>query len=178
MYCRFLQMSDEDEHKVSSEEEEEEEEEEEDEKPKSKRFIKANPESEKARTALNAEISADMDDKIAKRLEFIQKQTDLLMHFEPSKGAYSGKGGGEAKGSGKRGRMSEKAEDDLLLKRAETETSGDNVNADDQRLTKQPSILVNGTLREYQLEGLNWLVAASFYFIRRQMLTICTGEIV
>jgi SNF2 family DNA or RNA helicase len=150
-------MSDDEERKVTSEEEEEDDEGDE-EKPKSKRFVKANPESEKVRTAMNAEISADMDDKIAKRLEFIQKQTDLLMHFEPSKGAYSGKGG-EAKGRGTRGRMSEKAEDDLLLKRAETETSGDNVNADDQRLTKQPSILVNGTLREYQLEGLNWLVS-------------------
>jgi SWI/SNF-related matrix-associated actin-dependent regulator of chromatin subfamily A protein 1 len=29
---------------------------------------------------------------------------------------------------------------------------------DDFRLTKQPSVLQNGTLREYQLEGLNWLV--------------------
>ena len=150
-------MSDDDERKVSSVEEEEDDDAE-DSKPKSKRFGKtSNPESDKARTALNAEISADMEDKIAKRLEFIQQQTDLLMHFEPSKGAYSGKGG-EVKGRGKRGRMSEKAEDDLMLKRAETETSGDNVNADDQRLTKQPSILSNGTLREYQLEGLNWLV--------------------
>mmetsp|Transcript_59635 Transcript_59635/g.158716 ORF Transcript_59635/g.158716 Transcript_59635/m.158716 type:complete len:1056 (+) Transcript_59635:1184-4351(+) len=141
------------EEKASSPEEDYEEEEE-DEKPK-KRVIKESAESEKHRNALNAEISADMNDKIAKRLEFIQNQTDLLMHFEPSKGAYQK---GEAKGRGKRGRMSEKAEDDLLLKRAETETSGDNVNADDQRLTKQPSILTNGTLREYQLEGLNWLV--------------------
>jgi hypothetical protein len=147
-------MSDEEDRKVSSEEEEIEEEDSDDGKPKSKRFVKNNPETDKVRTAMNAEISADMDDKISKRLEFIQKQTDLLLHFEPSKGAYSGKT--EAKG-GKRGRMSEKAEDDLLLKRAETETS-DSINADEQRLTKQPSILVNGTLRDYQLEGLNWLV--------------------
>uniref|UniRef100_A0A7S0M6D0 Uncharacterized protein n=1 Tax=Cryptomonas curvata TaxID=233186 RepID=A0A7S0M6D0_9CRYP len=147
-------MSDEEDRKVSSEEEEIEEEDSDDGKPKSKRFVKSNPETDKVRTAMNAEISADMDDKISKRLEFIQKQTDLLLHFEPSKGAYSAKT--EPKG-GKRGRMSEKAEDDLLLKRAETETS-DSINADEQRLTKQPSILVNGTLRDYQLEGLNWLV--------------------
>lgn len=30
--------------------------------------------------------------------------------------------------------------------------------SDDERLTVQPSCLKNGTLREYQLEGLNWLV--------------------
>jgi SWI/SNF-related matrix-associated actin-dependent regulator of chromatin subfamily A member 5 len=153
------QMSDEDDRKVSSEEEEIEEEDSDDGKPKSKRFVKSNPDTDKVRTAMNAEISADMTDKISKRLEFIQKQTDLLLHFEPSKGAYSDKAA-EKKG-GKRGRMSEKAEDDLLLKRAETETS-DSINADEQRLTKQPSILVNGTLRDYQLEGLNWLVGTNF----------------
>ncbi|EKX31046.1 hypothetical protein GUITHDRAFT_83481 [Guillardia theta CCMP2712] len=54
--------------------------------------------------------------------------------------------------------MSEKAEDDILIKRAETEASGKSVFADDQRLTIQPSVLQNGQLREYQLEGLNWLV--------------------
>ena len=54
--------------------------------------------------------------------------------------------------------MSEKAEDDILIKRAETEASGKSVFADDQRLTTQPSVLQNGQLREYQLEGLNWLV--------------------
>jgi SNF2 family DNA or RNA helicase len=54
--------------------------------------------------------------------------------------------------------MAEKAEDDILMKRAETEASGKAVFADDLRLTAQPSVLKNGTLRDYQLEGLNWLV--------------------
>eukprot|EP00802_Teleaulax_amphioxeia_P001899 Tamp_01901.p1 GENE.Tamp_01901~~Tamp_01901.p1 ORF type:complete len:1009 (+),score=374.13 Tamp_01901:206-3028(+) len=54
--------------------------------------------------------------------------------------------------------MTEKAEDELLMKRAETEASGASVFADDQRLCKQPSVLQNGTLRDYQLEGLNWMV--------------------
>jgi SWI/SNF-related matrix-associated actin-dependent regulator of chromatin subfamily A member 5 len=54
--------------------------------------------------------------------------------------------------------MSEKAEDDILMKRAETEASGKDVYSDDLRLSVQPSCLQNGTLREYQLEGLNWLI--------------------
>ena len=120
------------------------------------RKAKVVSEAEKSRTVQNAEIAADMDDKIAKRLEYIQKQTDLLMHFEPNRGAYS-KAADPAQGKkSNRGRMSEKAEDEALLKRAETETGDD---ADGEtRLTIQPTVLENGTLREYQLEGLNWLV--------------------
>ena len=53
------------------------------------------------------------------------------------------------------------AEDELLMKRAETEASGASVYADDQRLAKQPSVLQNGTLRDYELEGLNWMVPLS-----------------
>lgn len=52
----------------------------------------------------------------------------------------------------KKGRMTEREEDELLL------------NADDTKeemvthLTVQPSILSGGTLRDYQMEGLNWLI--------------------
>mmetsp|Transcript_9541 Transcript_9541/g.23280 ORF Transcript_9541/g.23280 Transcript_9541/m.23280 type:complete len:1000 (-) Transcript_9541:139-3138(-) len=100
----------------------------------------------------NAEIAEDQKGMIEKRLAFIQQQTDLLMHFEPKGGAYDT----DKSTKSKRGRMTEKAEDEALMKRAETEASG-TVGADDQRLTQQPSCLQNGTLRDYQLEGLNWL---------------------
>lgn len=115
-------------------------------------------ELEKHRVTQNAEIAKDMEDRVKKRLEFIAQQTDLLMHLEPKGGsaAYNAEATKEKKG--KRGRMSEKAEDELMLKRAETEASGASVFSDDERLTVQPSCLKNGTLREYQLEGLNWLV--------------------
>ena len=106
------------------------------------------------REAQNADIEADMDSLIQKRLEFISKQTDLLLHFDSNKPKVAA--GGDSKS--KRGRMTEKAEDELLMKRAETEASGASVFADDQRLCKQPSVLQNGTLRDYQLEGLNWMV--------------------
>ncbi len=45
-----------------------------------------------------------------------------------------------------------------LRQRAEAEASGQDSAQDDYRLNKQPTVLQNGTLREYQLEGLNWLV--------------------
>mmetsp|Transcript_19667 Transcript_19667/g.40054 ORF Transcript_19667/g.40054 Transcript_19667/m.40054 type:complete len:1001 (-) Transcript_19667:199-3201(-) len=112
-------------------------------------------ELEKVRTQQNAEIAAEVAERVQKRLDFIAQQTDLLMHLEPKSAAYQKDGDGDKK---KRGRMTEKAEDELLMKRAETEASGKSVYSDDERLTVQPSVLQNGTLREYQLEGLNWLV--------------------
>ena len=92
---------------------------------------------------------------IEKRLEFVAKTAEKMMHLE---GGASGVRGKDDKGKGRRGRMAEQAEDDILMKRAETEASGKAVFADDLRLTAQPSVLKNGTLRDYQLEGLNWLV--------------------
>ena len=74
--------------------------------------------------------------RVQKRLDFIASQTDLLMHFEPKGAGYQNAKEGP---KSKRGRMSEKAEDELMMKRAETEAAGNNVFADDQRLTKQPS---------------------------------------
>eukprot|EP00960_Hanusia_phi_P061004 764699-Hanusia_phi.AAC.2 len=120
---------------------------------------------------MKTENPEELQDKVTKRMEFISQQTDLLMHLE-SKGAAAKDEKGDCSkqdptslmellaGTKKttRGRMSEKAEDDILIKRAETEASGKSVFADDQRLTTQPSVLQNGQLREYQLEGLNWLV--------------------
>ena len=110
--------------------------------------------ADQEREKQNDVIEKDMDGLIQKRLDFIAQQTDLLMHFDMSSKASGG--GGE--GSSKRGRMTEKAEDELLMKRAETEASGKAVFADDQRLSTQPSVLQNGVLRDYQLEGLNWMV--------------------
>lgn len=51
------------------------------------------------------------------RLEFVAKTAEKMMHLEGS-AALAGK---DEKGKGKRGRMTEKAEDDILMKRTETE---------------------------------------------------------
>jgi hypothetical protein len=69
---------------------------------------------------MNAEIEANQKAMIEKRLKFIAQQTDLLMHFEPKGAGYSK----DAAGKSRRGRMSEKAEDEQLMKRAETEAAG------------------------------------------------------
>lgn len=50
-----------------------------------------------------------------------------------------------------RGRMTEAAEDQEMMKRMQDSTIF-------TRLSKQPATIVGGTLRSYQLEGLNWLI--------------------
>ena len=53
--------------------------------------------------------------------------------------------------------MTEKQEDDRMLKDLKKTSKEKNISYD--RLTTQPSILQNGELRSYQLEGLNWMVS-------------------
>jgi SWI/SNF-related matrix-associated actin-dependent regulator of chromatin subfamily A member 5 len=70
-------------------------------------------------------------------------------------------------GKGKR-RMNEKEEDEQMLAAlggdSDDDEGGDDDDDDDarkpppKRLTVQPSIITGGTLRAYQLEGLNWLI--------------------
>jgi len=113
----------------------------------------------------NDAVRKDAADRIQKRLDFIAEQTERLMHFDAKlpDTATSSKGNSKAAAptSGeaspkKRGRMAEKTEDELLLKQAQVETSGTSSTL--CLLAKQPSLLQNGTLRPYQLEGVNWLV--------------------
>ncbi|KAJ1476003.1 hypothetical protein T484DRAFT_1826410 [Baffinella frigidus] len=61
-------------------------------------------ESDKHRTEQNAEIKADMENRVQKRLEFIANQTDLLMHFEPKGAGYQK--ADEADVKNKKGRLS------------------------------------------------------------------------
>jgi hypothetical protein len=56
----------------------------------------------------------------------------------------------------KRGRVAEEVEDKLMLKRAEVDASGKAIGRFVQ-LSEQPPLLRNGTLRDYQLEGVRWL---------------------
>lgn len=46
-------------------------------------------------------------------------------------------------------------QDEKLVSSAQSDGANDVKN---QRLQKQPSIIINGELRDYQLEGVNWLV--------------------
>uniref|UniRef100_A0A0G4HH50 Uncharacterized protein n=1 Tax=Chromera velia CCMP2878 TaxID=1169474 RepID=A0A0G4HH50_9ALVE len=67
-------------------------------------------------------------------------------------------GAGRGRGRGRRGRTRESAEDDeLMLREAEDELEGAG-SALFTRVSEQPGLIKGGTMKPYQLEGLNWLI--------------------
>ena len=93
-----------------------------------------------------------------KRLAYLMAQSEVFTQFlygsaldDPASGAPSmAAGGKKGGGGGRRTRMTEDAEDKQMLKAAQSSVVV-------TRLLKQPSN-ISGTMRPYQLEGLNWLI--------------------
>jgi SWI/SNF-related matrix-associated actin-dependent regulator of chromatin subfamily A member 5 len=84
-----------------------------------------------------------------KRLDFLLKQAEVFQHFAPASAAAADRN--------RRGRhaggTTEEQEDEELLR--DEETGGELAG---HRLQVQPSIITHGKLREYQMQGLNWLI--------------------
>ena len=92
-----------------------------------------------------------IDNPLEKRLETLLQQTDLLLRGnkqteqkKPKKGSKAGHA---------RGRLNEAEEDSEMLQETFREADGDVP----VRLLRQPSC-ITGEMRDYQLEGLNWLI--------------------
>ena len=97
------------------------------------------------------DVDEEDQEAVNSRLKTLFGDTAVYKHFiapPTSPKARRGKGGRL-----KKGRMTEKAEDETLIAAANTK----DVKVVD-RLDKQPSLLVGTTLRSYQLEGLNWMI--------------------
>ena len=86
---------------------------------------------------------------------FLGGLTEILEHFmDPERPATPKKGGRRKDlGSGKRTRKQESEEDNELLQAAEAQ----DVTA--VRIESSPSWIAHGTMRDYQIEGLNWMVS-------------------
>lgn len=115
-------------------------------------------------------IKSQLTEQAAKRFEYLLGLTDLFRHFidarsakDPefrefidavSKNFNKGKNGTKGSGGGSRrnARKSEKQEDQELLKDEEIE------NAQQTVFTESPGY-INGKLREYQVDGLNWMIS-------------------
>lgn len=82
-------------------------------------------------------------------MDFLLQQAEVFQHFAP---AESLKGKGKKKGR-HGGMRTEEQEDEELLR--DEETGGEMAG---HRLLAQPSIIAHGKLREYQMQGLNWLI--------------------
>eukprot|EP00884_Botryococcus_braunii_P010359 jgi/Botrbrau1/19324/Bobra.0073s0055.1 len=106
-------------------------------------------ELEKLRSSANMVAEAGEEDRGQRRLQFLLKQAEVFQHFAPASA-------NEQKAKQRRGRntskLTEDMEDEELLK---DEAAPDVLG---HRLTAQPSVIKHGTLREYQMQGLNWLI--------------------
>lgn len=111
------------------------------------------------RNELKAEEKRQKDDLAQKkadiasaRLKYLLSQSDIFAHFSGNvgkKGKKKNTDESDATASGKKKkRISEEEEDESLL------TDKHDV----VRLTKQPSVIKFGTMRQYQLEGLSWMI--------------------
>ncbi|KAJ1628926.1 SNF2 family N-terminal domain-containing protein [Pavlovales sp. CCMP2436] len=100
--------------------------------------------------------NATPEDTIDSRLQLLMRQLDIYAGAMLDTPAAATAGGEEADSTGRRkkGRMTEKQEDALLLQTADNEEVA---HTPGTRLTVQPKS-VTGKMRPYQLEGLNWLV--------------------
>lgn len=100
----------------------------------------------------NKEVEASRTQTHKDKLKFLLQQTDIYTHFmKSSETKDSGKKGATPT---KRGTKTERAEDEQLLKDTVDETSTNKV----VYLTATPAYIKNGTMREYQVHGLNWLI--------------------
>mmetsp|Transcript_40687 Transcript_40687/g.90456 ORF Transcript_40687/g.90456 Transcript_40687/m.90456 type:complete len:1088 (-) Transcript_40687:511-3774(-) len=104
---------------------------------------------EKMRSEQNNSSSAGEAERARHRLQFLLRQAEIFQHFVPEKEKNKTV---KQKARG-RGARDEYDEDEELLRDEEDE--GERAG---HRLQVQPSIITGGTLREYQMQGLNWLI--------------------
>ncbi|KAK9861243.1 hypothetical protein WJX84_005000 [Apatococcus fuscideae] len=103
---------------------------------------------DKLREQQNTDAAAGDEARGNRRLEFLLRQAEVFQHFAP---AAADEGNKKRKGR-HGGKFSEEMEDEQMLKEEDTLVERGH------RLSAQPSVIANGQMREYQLQGLNWLI--------------------
>ncbi|PSC72801.1 chromatin-remodeling complex ATPase chain [Micractinium conductrix] len=102
---------------------------------------------ERYRETANADAAAGDAARGKRRLNFLLKQAEVFQHFAPMSAEKA------KKKRGRHGGATEEQEDEELLRDEEGGGEGGG-----HRLQVQPSVISGGKMREYQLQGLNWLI--------------------
>ncbi|KAJ3383930.1 hypothetical protein HDU92_003874 [Lobulomyces angularis] len=122
---------------------------------------KAEKHDQKLTFALNANaLQTQNTDDRTKRVAYLLGQTDLFAHFlkkedieEVQAAMKKNKEKGKSKDGINRHRKTEIEEDEELL------NADENQNDETVVFTESPSYIKNGVMRDYQVQGLNWLVS-------------------
>ncbi|CAK0743308.1 hypothetical protein CVIRNUC_001460 [Coccomyxa viridis] len=101
---------------------------------------------EKLRDSQNNEAATGESERGQRRLQFLLKQAEVFQHFAP---AASEKEKKKARGRNA-SKYTEEMEDADLLK--------DGMEVQGHRLSQQPAVIKHGIMRDYQMQGLNWLI--------------------
>ncbi|KAL1510237.1 hypothetical protein AB1Y20_006563 [Prymnesium parvum] len=120
--------------------------------PKPIKKQKVLTEEQQSLAAQNKAIEADMERSAKQRLSFLLGQSDLFKHF--------GLQDAEAEKAKKKKRKTEKEEDEELSKSFEPGDGGGGSTFEEKvRIHTQPELInkEHGSLRPYQIAGLNWL---------------------
>lgn len=104
---------------------------------------------ERMRETANQDASKGDAERGRKRLQFLLKQAEVFQHFAP---VTSEKEKKKTRGRHTTARTEEQEDEELLR----DEEGGAEVAG--HRLQVQPSVVSGGKMRDYQLQGLNWLI--------------------
>eukprot|EP00158_Paraphelidium_tribonemae_P009536 Partr_v1_DN28893_c0_g1_i2_m34219 putative SWI SNF related, matrix associated, actin dependent regulator of chromatin, subfamily a, member len=104
------------------------------------------------------------------RYRFLLGQSDLFAHFITSKGLLASDdsmnvdkkaaAGKKGKANSKRGRKTEKEEDEELLQEELNEEDAVDAPLNTETVfSESPAFVTGGKLREYQIQGVNWMIS-------------------
>jgi SWI/SNF-related matrix-associated actin-dependent regulator of chromatin subfamily A member 5 len=114
--------------------------------------------------SMNSVIRRDKAAAAVRREHFVRHYTDILRHFAPLRASKRGRAGAAPEDTVRKKKITDirhgkskhnvDEDEEQLMQQEEDETSGIPLHLP---LLHQPSVLKGGKLRDYQLEGLNWL---------------------